>query len=121
MADRFARAPAGSRRTARTRPARRSWATGSRLGANLLPSSLPYPPTPTETTHLTCANAILAGQTSSRPLVRDEEVVGSNPATPTAKYQVRGLIRTADQAPEWFPGSVWAEGTRTCAFANPAP
>ncbi len=24
--------------------------------------------------------------------VRDEEVVGSNPATPTEKYQVRGLI-----------------------------
>jgi hypothetical protein len=35
-------------------------------------------------------------------LVRDEEVVGSNPATPTVKYQVRGLIRIAGRAPEWL-------------------
>jgi uncharacterized protein (DUF3820 family) len=37
-------------------------------------------------------------------LLRDEEVVGSNPATPTVKYQVRGLIRLAGRALEWFSG-----------------
>lgn len=35
-------------------------------------------------------------------LLRDEGVVGSNPATLTVKYQVRGLIQLVDQAPEWF-------------------
>ena len=39
--------------------------------------------------------------------VRDEEVVGSNPATPTEKYQVRGLIRSAGRAPEWFLEIAW--------------
>lgn len=39
--------------------------------------------------------------------VRDEEVVGSNPATPTVKYQVRGLIRLAGRVPEWFVGPSW--------------
>ena len=40
-------------------------------------------------------------------LLRDEEVVGSNPATPTVKYQVRGLIQLMDQAPDGFPEIVW--------------
>jgi hypothetical protein len=35
----------------------------------------------------------------------DEEVVDSNSATLTVKYQVRGLICLADRAPEWFPRS----------------
>src|SRR4051794_5008112 len=37
---------------------------------------------------------------ASTDRVPDEEVVGSNPATPTEKYQVRSLIRIAGRAPE---------------------
>ena len=44
--------------------------------------------------------------------VRDEEVVGSNPATPTVKYQVRGLIQLMDQAPERFLEIAWEKSGR---------
>ncbi len=39
-------------------------------------------------------------------LIRDEEAVGSNPATPTPKQQARALI-FPDQGPESFPGAAW--------------
>lgn len=53
--------------------------------------------------------------------VRDEEVVGSNPATPTVKYQVRGLIRLAGRAPEWFRVTLWGHplGCRCWQLACP--
>ena len=40
--------------------------------------------------------------------------MGSNPATPTVKYQVRGLIRSAGRAPSGFLGHSWEPfGSRT--------
>jgi hypothetical protein len=91
------------------------------MGEDLLPVPFRHRLRPPHTHGLNCKDAIRVRSGSCPDLIRDEEVVGSNPATPTVKYQVKGLIRTADQALEWFPGSVWAEGTRACAFANPAP
>ncbi len=64
---------------------------GRNLGDDLLPESLRGHPNPTETNTLTCANVSIGRHRPCVPFVRDEEVVGSNPATPTAK--------TAGEAP----------------------
>jgi hypothetical protein len=49
------------------------------------------PPNPTNAAHLRLRNTANAANSLKRAgvVVRDEEVVGSNPATPTAKSLVR--------------------------------
>jgi hypothetical protein len=55
---------------------------------------------PTHSDTLTCIFRVIPRLAIFQSLIRDEEVVGSNPATPTVKYQVRGLIRNAGRAPD---------------------
>ncbi|GAA4048845.1 hypothetical protein GCM10022233_18850 [Streptomyces shaanxiensis] len=55
---------------------------------------------PTLADGLTCIFGTAPRSAIFQGLIRDEEVVGSNPATPTVEYQVRGPIRPTDQAPD---------------------
>jgi hypothetical protein len=47
-------------------------------------------PLPTQPNHVSRHNSLECRPEHSPDLVRDEEAVGSNPATPTTKAQVRG-------------------------------
>jgi len=49
-------------------------------------------PAPSTTNALTCENRAWAMTSLCVNVIRDEEVVGSNPATPTVKVQVNGLL-----------------------------
>jgi len=74
--------------------------TAARPGRNLgedLPRTSPcWPARPPHTKALTCTNGVMGMPGSCPDLIRDEEVVGSNPATPTARHQVRpGAERSA--------------------------
>jgi hypothetical protein len=58
-------------------------AAGRNLGDDLLPAPSPDIARPTQTDALTCSDAASSTYRSCSDLIRDEEVVGSNPATPT--------------------------------------
>lgn len=56
---------------------------GRNLGEDLLPEPLRGPPKPTETDTLAFANSITQRWAACVTFVRDEEVAGPNPVTPT--------------------------------------
>jgi len=58
---------------------------------------------------------------SCSDLIRDEEAVGSNPATPTSFKQVRALIHLVDRGPECFPGPLGSHLGADMEMRLPAP
>src|SRR6266540_960947 len=60
--------------------------SGSRWGANILRTTSADCGGPTSTNALTSAHCQISKSSGVPSLIRDEEVVGSNPATPTRKH-----------------------------------
>src|SRR5690348_9485329 len=68
-----------------------SAAAGRNLGDDLPPEPPRHHPRPTVTNALTCADTTHRRYGSCPDLIRDEEAVGSNPATPTGETVAQGL------------------------------
>jgi len=93
----IARVPAVQQTVIRTAGARRG--SGRKLGDDLVGDRRPDPRRPTHTNAVTCGFTE-TGRSAGRPfLVRDEEAVGSNPATPTGNTAGQGPFHHRREGP----------------------